>query len=155
VLGVAGSAFNKDAEQELAMGQKMQLGGYTLVCQSYTQDDNDNYASQSAIIDVYRGNEKITTLYPERRFYKANQQPATIVANRSTPLEDLYLVYAGDNPANDHPIIRAYVKPLVMWIWIGWLVLVAGTGLALIPNMQSAELKQRQRQEAMAMEAGD
>jgi len=155
VLGLAGSAFNRDNEQELGMGERMTLGPYTLICQSYTQDDNDNYQSESAIVDVYRGNDKITTLYPERRFYKANQQPATIVANHSTPIEDVYLVYAGSNPANDRPIIRAYLNPLVMWVWIGWLVLVAGTGLALVPNMQAAELKQRQREVAVAMEAGD
>jgi cytochrome c-type biogenesis protein CcmF len=157
MLGVAGKAFNVDREQELAMGQNMQLGPYTLVCESYTQDDNANYASQSAIIDVFRGKDKVTTLYPERRFYKANQQPATIVANHSTPIEDIYLVYAGNNPSNDHPIIRAYLNPLVMWLWIGVLVVLGGTGLALVPNMQTAEVKERRAREAeaVAMEAGD
>ncbi len=157
VLGVAGKAFNVDREQELGMGQSMQLGGYTLVCDSYTQDDNANYASQSAIIEVFKGKDHVTTLYPERRFYKANQQPATIVANHSTPIQDIYLVYAGNNPSNDHPIIRAYLNPLVMWLWIGVLVVLAGTGLALVPNMQTAEVKERRAREAeaMAMEAGD
>jgi len=63
-------------------------------------------------------------LYPERRFYKASQQTATIVANRSTPLEDLYLVYSGRNDETGNPIIRVHLNPLVMWIWVGVLVVV-------------------------------
>ena len=55
---------------------------------------------------------------PERRFYKASQQMATMVANRSTMKEDLYLVYEGLNQDTGRPIIKAHLNPLVMWIWV-------------------------------------
>ena len=32
----------------------MTIGTYTLVCRSYTQDDNPNFASEWAIMDVFR-----------------------------------------------------------------------------------------------------
>ena len=106
MIGFAGAAFNKDVEHELGNGQQMSIGPYTLACRSYTDDDNPNYRSQWAIIDVSKNGKPLATMYPERRFYKASQQTATIVANRSTLREDLYLVYSGLNDETgqaDHP----------------------------------------------------
>ena len=103
----------------MGFGDKMQIGRYTLVCDSYTQDDKPNYSSEWAVMDVYKNGKKIDTMYPERRFYKASEQTSTIVANRSRLSEDLYLVYTGRNQDTGKPIIKAHVNPLVMWIWIG------------------------------------
>jgi cytochrome c-type biogenesis protein CcmF len=136
VIGFAGLPFNQDKEQEMGFGDKMQIGHYTLVCQSYTQDDKPNYGSEWAVIDVYKGDKKIDTMFPERRFYKASEQTSTMVANRSRPNEDLYLVYTGRNPDTGKPIIKAHVNPLVMWIWIGVHVILIGTIIALFPNMK-------------------
>ena len=84
----------------------------------------------TTIINVMKGGKQIATMYPEQRFYKASRQSSTMVANRSTMKEDLYLVYAGRNQESGAPIIRAHVNPLVMWIWVGVLVAV-GVGLQL------------------------
>ncbi len=145
MIGFAGSAFNQDVEKELGNGDHMTVGAYTLTSRSYTQDDNPNYSSDWAIIDVAKNGKPIATLYPERRFYKASQQTATIVANRSTPREDLYVVYTGNNPDNGHPIIRVHLNPLVMWIWIGVLVVVFGTLVALLPNTAPVRLTPPER----------
>jgi cytochrome c-type biogenesis protein CcmF len=135
IIGFAGSAFNQDKESDkgLGYGDKMQIGAYTLVCRSFTQEDKPNYASEWAIIDVYKGGRQIDTLYPERRFYKASQQAQTIPTIRSTVGEDLYLVYEGQNEKGE-PIIKAHLNPLVMWIWLGVWIILGGTVLALIPN---------------------
>ena len=134
IIGFAGSAFNQDKEQEMNFGDQMTIGAYTLKCESFTQDDNPNYASEWAVIDVFKNGGQIATVYPERRFYKASQQTSTIVANRSTLKEDLYLVYEGQSQTTGHPIIKAHLNPLVMWIWIGAWIMLAGTILALVPN---------------------
>ena len=92
------------------------------------------------MLDIYKHGKKIDTMYPERRFYKASEQTATIVANRSRLNEDLYLVYTGKNPDTGKPIIKAHVNPLVMWIWIGVVVVGFGTVLALIPNIKPGKV---------------
>jgi cytochrome c-type biogenesis protein CcmF len=138
ILGFAGIAFNQDTEKEMSYGDTMQLGRYTLVCKSYSQDSNPNFDSETAMIDVLRNGTFVETMYPARRVYKASQQPATIVANRSTMREDLYLVYTGVNPDTGRPIIKAHLNPLVWWIWAGAHILLIGTIIALFPNMQSA-----------------
>jgi cytochrome c-type biogenesis protein CcmF len=137
IIGFAGSAFNQDKEQELGLGDKMSIGRYTLVSRSYTRDFQPNYESDYAILDVYRNGTFLQTMYPERRFFTASQQEATMVANRSTWREDLYLVYAGRNPDTDRPIIRAHLNPLVVWVWAGVYIVVFGTLVALAPNLQA------------------
>jgi len=134
MIGFAGAAFNQDKEQEMAFGDRMTIGPYTLVCQSYTQDDNPNYSSEWAVMNVWKHGRQIGTLYPERRFYKASQQTSTMPRIRSTAAEDLYLVYEGLNQDTGRPIIKAHLNPLVMWIWVGVWIMIAGTLLALVPN---------------------
>jgi len=159
-IGIVGSAFNQQNEQELAFGDKMTIGPYTLVCQSYTQEDNPNYASEWAIINVFRGGKQVTTMYPERRVYKASQQPQTMPRIYPTfkqdffLLKDLYLIYAGLNPDNGHPIIKAHLNPLVPWIWTGLIVMILGTALALIPNAAPVQVRVPARVPA-TVSAGD
>ncbi len=156
VIGFAGLPFNQDKEQEMGFGDKMQIGHYTLVCQSYTQDDKPNYGSEWAVMDVYKNGKKIDTMFPERRFYKASEQTATMVANRSRPNEDLYLVYTGRNQDTGKPIIKAHVNPLVMWIWIGVHVVLIGTIIALFPNMKPGKIsvKEKDRESLEAVHRG-
>ncbi len=133
-IGITGQAFNKDVEAPMPYGATMHIGPYTLVSQSYTQDDNPNYSTEAEIVQVQRGGRVVATMYPSRRFYKASNQAQSMVAIRSRPLQDLYLVYAGDDPNTHQPILHAYLNPLVMWIWIGTLVVVAGILVALLPG---------------------
>jgi cytochrome c-type biogenesis protein CcmF len=133
-IGIAGGAFNQSHEQEMSFGDTIRMGPYKLVCQSYTQDSNANYDTDYALLDVYKGSRKITQLAPERRFYHASEQVSTMVALHSTALADLYVVFEGRNPDTDRPIIKVFLNPLIAWIWIGVLIVVAGTLFALVPN---------------------
>ncbi|MBW4025936.1 MAG: heme lyase CcmF/NrfE family subunit [Acidobacteria bacterium] len=156
-IGLAGSAFNQNKEQELGFKQSMTLGPYRLECQSYTQDSNLNYDTEYALLDVYRAGKKITQLSPERRFYQASQTTSTIVANHSTLAWDLYVIYAGKDPDTGQPIIKVFLNPLVAWIWIGVIIVIFGTAVALMPNMSAALAAgriQRAEQSEPAITAG-
>jgi cytochrome c-type biogenesis protein CcmF len=136
-IGIAGQAFNQQAEQELAFHQSMNIGPYRVECESYTQDTNPNYDTEYALLNVYRDGRLVTKMAPERRFYAASQQPLTVVVNHSTLAWDLYIIYAGKNPDTGQPIIRVFLNPLVAWIWIGVAIIVFGTAVALVPNMSA------------------
>ncbi|HZQ23420.1 MAG TPA: heme lyase CcmF/NrfE family subunit [Terriglobales bacterium] len=161
VIGILGTPFNKDAEKEMGFGDKIDIGPYTLVCQSYTQDDNPNYSNEWAIINVFRGGRQITTLYPERRFYKASQQTQTVpriypsIKEDLFLVSDLYLVYEGINQDTGRPIIKAHLNPLVPWIWTGLLVIVFGTIVCLVPNAAAIRVTAPARVQAAPVGAGD
>jgi cytochrome c-type biogenesis protein CcmF len=133
-IGIAGGAFNQSHEQEMGYGNSFSIGPYKIVCQSYTQDSNPNYDTDYALLDVYKGGTKRLQLAPERRFYHASQTTSTIVALHSTPISDLYVIFMGRNPDSGKPIVKAFLNPLVSWIWIGVLIVVAGTLYALVPS---------------------
>ena len=135
-IGISGQAFNQNVQSSMQVGSSMKIGPYTLVCQNLDAASNANYTAERATIEVFEGKRSLMMLFPERRFYLASQVTQTIVALHSSLAEDLYIVYAGRSPEDDTPVIHAYLNPLVRWIWLGGLVLVLGTVLALIPSRQ-------------------
>jgi cytochrome c-type biogenesis protein CcmF len=137
-IGISGTAFKQDVQKEMAAGQSLSIGPYTLVCQNFDETQNDNYSSQRATVEVFRDGKSQMMLYPERRFFLASQVTETMVAVESSPLRDLYVVYAGRSPDTNLPVIHAYINPLVKWIWYGGIVVVLGTGLAMLPNRRAA-----------------
>ena len=132
VIGLAGLPFNQSEERELAQGDSLNVGHYTLVSQGSTQDDLPNYQLEATMLDVYKDGRLLTRLDPAVFVYKASKQPDHKVAIHRTFSEDLYVIYAGGNA--DHPVIKAFVNPLVSFVWVGVIVLIVGTGLALVPN---------------------
>jgi len=133
-IGISGQAFNKDVQSELNVGQRFYIGPYAILCQNLDSTANDNYQAQRATLEVFRNGKSEMMLYPERRFFPASGETETIVATRSSPLRDLYVVYAGTSPQDGNPVIHAYLNPLIKWIWFGGLVVVLGTLLALVPS---------------------
>jgi cytochrome c-type biogenesis protein CcmF len=138
VIGLAGTAFNRNVEREMGLHDKLLIGPYTLECVGFTQDSNLNFNSEYALLDVYKGGKKQFQMSPERREYLASGQPQTMVAIHSIPSWDLYVVFEGTNPDTGQPIIKAFLNPLVGWIWAGLAVLVFGTLIALVPSLSPA-----------------
>jgi cytochrome c-type biogenesis protein CcmF len=136
-VGLAGAAFNRDAQKDMQPGSTLDIGRYRLLLQGFDSKAEKNYTSERMIVEVWRDNKPLMMLYPERRFFQTNEQSGTMVAIYSTLREDLYVVYAGQNPETQAPVIHAYLNPLVKWIWLGGLVVVLGTLVTLLPNRRA------------------
>jgi cytochrome c-type biogenesis protein CcmF len=141
VVGFAGAAFNRNVESEMALHGRISIGPYTLECAGFTQDSNANYDSEYALLNVYEGGKKLFQITPEKRVYLVSEQPETMVAIHSVPGWDLYVVYEGTNPDTGQPIIKAFLNPLVGWIWAGLVLMVLGTLVALVPSQKPAAQK--------------
>src|SRR5229473_2335213 len=133
-IGYTGAAFNKDVTKEVVPGSSFELGHYTLKIADMQKGENDNYAWQKLIVEASRGSQSLGTMQPERRLYKASQQPTSEVDIRRRVNEDLYLNFAGLSTDNQRAVIQAYIFPLVSWIWIGFWVLAVGTLVCLVPS---------------------
>jgi cytochrome c-type biogenesis protein CcmF len=133
-IGYTGAAFNQDVTKEVAPGASTAVGHYNLKIANVESGENDTYAWQRLAVDVSRNGSSLGMLYPERRLYKASQQPTSEVSIRRRLNEDFYINFAGLSADNKRAVIQAYVFPLVSWIWIGFWVLAFGTIVCLIPN---------------------
>src|SRR2546422_260325 len=136
-IGLAGAAFNRDTQKEMQLGSTMQIGPYTLVLQSADSRPERNYTAQRMIIEVMRDNKSLMMLYPEKRRFVTTVENGTMVAIYSTLKEDLYVVFAGQSPDTQLPVVHAYLNPLVKWIWLGGAVVVLRTLGALLPNRRA------------------
>ena len=73
---------------------------------------------------------------PAKLFFKRQQQPATSVAIRSTPVRDLYLVLAGIDDQSGLATFQVFLTPLVFWLWAGGLMMAFGTVIVMWPNVR-------------------
>ncbi|PWT97385.1 MAG: cytochrome C biogenesis protein [Terriglobia bacterium] len=133
-IGFTGHAFNQNEVKELNNGDSMQVGRYHLRMVNLQQGQNDNYAWHRATMQVTKDGKDLGVLEPEKRFYLASKEGTSEVGIRQRPNEDLYLNFAGMSDDNQRAVIQAYVFPLVSWIWVGGLVLIAGTLICLVPS---------------------
>lgn len=138
-IGWAGQAFTTDASAELGIGDTMTIREYTLRMDKLGIEDTPNYSADKATMALFVNGERIGwNLLPERRLYKAGgeQQPTSEVAIYSTA-RNLYVVFAGATPNGKKAIIQVFYNPLTMWVWVGGIVLVIGTLIALLPNKKT------------------
>jgi cytochrome c-type biogenesis protein CcmF len=133
-VGLTGAAFNTEREQEMAIGDRLELGPYRFELQELRSADNPNYAAEHAALALYRGDQRLDVMHPERRFYKSSRQATTEAAIRPRLAEDLYVIYAGMTDNQQHAVITVHRYPLVNWIWVGGFILILGTLIALVPS---------------------
>ncbi len=125
VAGITGiSAWAKEGQARLDIGQSKPIAGYEITLRDIETSQRENFAVQTAILDVKKGDKFVTTLNAERRFYPVEQQMTTEAALAVFPFRTLYGALGEGN--DNGWLIRFYNHPLVSWIWIGCLIMAAG-----------------------------
>jgi cytochrome c-type biogenesis protein CcmF len=154
-IGFAGLAFKTQAEGLMQKGDLLRVKNYLLRCDGLASGDTPNYEYTRALITVTKDGHAFTSMHPEKRFYKASQQPTSYVSIHPTLAEDLYVVLAGLDQDTGKAVIEAFINPLVMWVWIGGVVVFLGTLLALVPSRVEREMAEIRRPQEVAVQAND
>ena len=141
ILGFTGQAFTTEGWGEVRAGDKFTVGHYELTCVSIDEIEDPNWVGLRANLDVTRNGKPFTSLSPEKRYYMASEQPTSEVRIESRFDEDLYVVFAGVNEGSDEAVIQVWVNPLVIWVWIGTLVLALGTIFTILPNAKQRRIE--------------
>jgi len=133
-VGITGSSlFQDEVQVALDEGEEIDVNGYTL---EYTDFDAKSLPDREqfvAAVDVYRGDRSLGTLRAEKSFHWNVEQWVTEVAIRTTPKEDLYLILAGFEESG-LASFRVLINPLVLWLWVGGIVLMLGGVMAWWPG---------------------
>ncbi|HSR29889.1 MAG TPA: heme lyase CcmF/NrfE family subunit [Anaerolineae bacterium] len=136
VIGITGSqAYQTEVQVALATGETVDVSGYTLAYRDYVYqqiEDNGNKARNQVVMDVYRGGRKLATVQPERNLHTNVEGSVTEVALRMNLKEDLYVVLASLEP-DGLAAFQVLINPMVIWLWIGGMVLIVGTLVAAWP----------------------
>ena len=148
-IAVVGSTIYREQERGvLAVGESFEARGYTFTYEglsSRTPGVNGIELEVYADVRVTKDGGEVALMQPGRRFFSNfPEQPTGIVALDESLTRDLYLFVQGWNNEGVAEI-HAFVNPLVMWLWIGGGVTVAGALLAYGPS------RARQRVTAAAL----
>ena len=144
-VGFAGSCYDVEKEAALRPGETMEVGAEGLMRGTYvfryerarTETDPNKTAlyADLAVLDT-EGNQ-LGEASPAKFIYRTAQEMATTeVAIRSRPVEDLYVILSTVDGQTQMATFRIIVRPLVMWIWIGGIVLILGTLIAMAPTVR-------------------
>ena len=134
-LGFAGEGFKMDRQILLKQGESATLRHYTVRNVGVKVTDDGQKQMVAGHVAVLEDGKAAGTLYPARWFYrKHEEQPTTQVAIRRSFGEDLYLVMPAYELQDQSMSLQVVINPLVSWIWMGFGILVLGTGIALLPE---------------------
>ena len=146
LVGFTGQAFTTEGWGEASAGDRFSVGRYDFECLSLEDIEDPNYVGMRANLVVWKDGKRIEELSPEKRFYHASEQTTSEVRIHTSLREDVYVVFAGINEDNNKAIIQAWINPLVTWVWIGALLMVAGTVWTIIPNRRERRVHREKGQ---------
>lgn len=129
-IGLGGAAFKQTWTGVLRPGGAFEIGEYEVTYQEARRFSTEEKMVAMAVMRVEKGGRLVATLTPQRNFHLAQNQPQSEIGLRTTLAEDLYLVLTRMDEAGA-ATVRAWVNPLVMWIWLGGAVMVAGMAVIL------------------------
>jgi cytochrome c-type biogenesis protein CcmF len=122
---------------KLKPGESVEVGEYRLTYNGLRDRDEPGVRILEAQLAVEEGNELLGTLVTDKKFFRGfERQPATSVGIRTSVADDLYVVLAGwedDGSAS----LMVFVNPMVIWLWMGGIVAVAGGLIALWPETRA------------------
>ncbi|PWB46277.1 MAG: cytochrome C biogenesis protein [Candidatus Methylomirabilota bacterium] len=139
VVGITASSFFKlEQEVTLKQGESLQLGRYQVRFDELSAWQEPHRFVVQGNFTIFNANQKVGEMRPAKRFYPSEQQPIGTVDIRSTMREDLYLVLSSFTQDGTSATVKALVRPLVMWIWVGGWVMVLGSLIAIWPDRRRA-----------------
>ena len=140
ILGITGSSvWQEEKITRMKIDEKTKIEKYTIVFNKIEEIRRSNYIALQGNFLVFDEKRKIITkLKPENRFYPIENNFTTEASIHTNLFRDLYIVL-GEGNSNDGWVVRIYYNPLVIWIWIGALVIFWG-GISSI-NINLRKLK--------------
>jgi cytochrome c-type biogenesis protein CcmF len=142
-IGIIGITFLQSQTQKtLAVGQEMQISGYTLRYDSLAQFPYiDGRQVTRAVMSVFYKGRSLGQIYPRYDVYP-DGQPMTIPAIHSTAADDLYVVLVNwENVSLQQTPFKVYDNPLVSWLWVGGGMLVLGFLVAAWPDRKNVDVE--------------
>ncbi len=127
IVGVTVSnTFSVEKDVSMEPYKPLELAGYNFAFEGTTPYNGPNYKADQGNIKVFKDNELIAELQPQKRVYSVQRMPMTEAAIDWGLTRDIY-VALGEPLGNDGAwSIRIYYKPFIRWIWFGGLLMVLG-----------------------------
>ena len=128
---------SNNLEQELVMspGQVVKLKNYQFKLDQLSEYEGPNYTSVKADFVIYRNDEIIAEVFPEKRLYNSSEMPMTEAGIAPKINGDLYITL-GNLISENKWSVRIYFKPMVRLIWLGAILMFIGGIISILTRKQ-------------------
>ena len=137
LLGVSGAAFNDEKIVNVRPGDWAALREFRLHFLTADAIPAQHYGGAKARLALFRNDEPLAVMTPEKRLYWLEQQPNSIPSIYSSWREDLYVILTALEP-DGSATLKIYHNPLVNWGWAGGVLFVVGCLVVLWPHPERA-----------------
>ena len=128
---VASNSYSRSATLALDVGREQAWAGHTFELQAVREERDDR--RQVVLADVLLDGDRVYR--PANTKYLRIGQDIGTPSVRTGLVKDVYLTLEpGAEPGARSATIRVFVKPLILWLWIGGAVMALGTLLAAFPG---------------------
>ena len=128
IIGI--SAWSSESVTLLKPGETASVGGYDVQLVSVSDGQGPNYSTKIGTFSVSASGAALGEMIAERRYYPFPGSDMTTAGLRVRPADILYVTLGQPQPDGAWTV-RMYHHPLVVWIWLGALIMVAGGVLSL------------------------
>ena len=131
---VASGFYQVERQGALQPGQSLTIGNYQLTYEGLNEFREPGRTVVEARVALSQDGHSLGMIRPNKRFYdNFERQPQSGIVIRSTPLEDLYVVLVGWDDRGMASFL-VFINPMVSWLWVGGVLLLLGTVIALRPE---------------------
>ncbi len=154
IAGMAGAGgWKVESIQTMKPGETITVGGYDYRFDGAQSAQGPNYNFVAGTFTVLKDGDVFTTLKPEKRFYPVTQMPTTEAAIHTTLMGDLYAVIGDEDGSDGSYVTRIYYNPLVVWMWIGTIVMMFGGGLSISDRRHRVGVPHRRKSPGISPQA--
>jgi cytochrome c-type biogenesis protein CcmF len=127
----ASGAYTRSQEFVMSVGDTVEFSGHTFTFEGLTLETDDVKSSLKAQVRIDGG----PVYEPSRSKYLQQGMDIGTPSVKSGFRHDLYLTLEGDvRPDDTEARIKVFVKPLILWLWIGGGLTALGTILSAFPG---------------------
>jgi len=125
------SSYESETNVKMNVHDKVEIAGYQIEFKGIKHVEGPNYSAEQGQINVYKNDDFVSLLKPERRSYRVQTMGMTEAGIDGGLFRDIY-VALGDPLENNAWAIRVHYKPFVRWIWLGAIFMAIGGILAML-----------------------
>ncbi len=134
-FGILGSSFyNSEKDVFLAIGETTEIEDYVIEFSGIQTELFSDRTERIADLKITKQGKEIGTIGAWQGIYPSFSMLSTRAAIKSTPIEDLYVIFSETQPDGKTAAFRILVNPLVWWMWISGPFVILGTIVALWPS---------------------
>ena len=137
ILGITGSSvWQEEKIARIKINEKIEIKKYIINFEKMDEIKGPNYVALQGTFSVYNPEKNIVTkLKPQNRYYPVTNIFTTEASIHTNLFRDLYIVL-GEGNLNEGWVVRTYYNPLVIWIWIGAVIIFLGGIASMKINLQ-------------------